>query len=163
MKFAPKTLSLALLLAAAGSAQAAGQHLNAIGLDMARLVDVSQFEPQDGTLNLFYQGYLTKNAGWTFAYAWGDDSEVWEASYKIYNQLYQSGSFWQMGLAVVDVDNSPFYSHDPALWGAFGYERKPVENIVVNAAVKAYVGVEHPYTGDKELILFPSLSVAFTF
>ena len=135
---------------------------HAVGVDIVRLLDNGQFEPNDGTLNLFYQGYLTKNSAWTAGYAWGDESSLPEVTYKIYNQGYQAGSFWQVGLTTVDVGNTA-YDGDVAVLGAFGFERMPAENLVVSGSVKALVGIDHPDTGEKDIVFLPSLSVLFTF
>lgn len=169
--------ALALLLIAAAQPAAAaekksttssggGSH-HAIGLDLVRLLDNGQFEPNDGVLNLFYQGYLTRNTGWRAAYAWGEQSKIWEVGYKIYNQGYQNGTFWEVGVTSIDVDGSvaPKYDGDIAVLGAFGFERTPAEHVVVSGAVKALVGVDHPHVRppQKDIIFLPSLSVMFTF
>lgn len=154
--------ALALLMLAAAGAQAAGTRYHAIGMDMVRLIDNGQFEPDDGTLNLFYQGYLTQKSAWTIGYAWGDESSITEVAYKIYNQGYQAGTFWQVGLANVDVDGTA-YNNDVAVLGAFGFERMPAENLVISGSVKALVGIDHPRTGEKDIIFLPSLSVLFAF
>lgn len=135
---------------------------HAIGMDIVRLLDNGQFEPNDGTLNLFYQGYLTKNSAWTVGYAWGDASSIPEVTYKIYNQGYQAGTFWQVGVTSVDVDGTT-YNGDLAVLGAFGFERSPAENLIVSGAVKALVGIDHPRTTEKDIVFLPSLSVLFTF
>lgn len=152
--------ALAALLPLATAADARG--LNAVGLDMVRLIDNGQFEPDDGTLNLFYQRYLTKQSALTLGYAWGERSSIPEIGYKIYNQGYQDGSFWQIGLATVDVDGTA-YNHEVAVWGAFGFERSPAESLVISAAVKAMAGIDHPMTNEKDIVFLPSLSVLFTF
>lgn len=154
-------LAALLALACATDAAAAGRQ-SAIGLDMVRLLDVGQFEPDDGTLNLFFQGYLTQQTAFTFGYAWGDRSSIPELGYKIYNQQYLSGTYWQVGLASIDVDGTA-YNHEPAAWGSFGFEKQAVENVYISGAAKAYVGVDHPKTGDKEIIFVPTLSVMFAF
>ncbi|MFZ5757747.1 MAG: hypothetical protein ACOY3X_12625 [Pseudomonadota bacterium] len=151
---------LAVLALAAPLAQAEDRH--AIGMDMVRLIDNGQFEPDDGTLNFFYQGYLTPEAAWTLGYAWGEKSSMPEISYKIYTQGYQAGSFWQLGLTTVDVEGTD-YDTDPAVLGGFGFERSPTQHVVVSAAVKALVGIDHPDTGEKDIVFLPSLSVLFTF
>lgn len=153
----------ALLLAAATPALAEDNtRLHAVGMDLVRLLDNAQFEPDDGTLNLTYQGYVTRNTGWTLSYAWGDRSSVWEAGFKIYNQAYQSGTFWQVGFASVDVDRTN-YNHELAAWGAFGIERMPAPNVVISCAAKAMVGIDHPHTGEKDIIFTPVLSVLVAF
>lgn len=168
---ANKTLSLAfafgLLLCSLGvTANAAEQKTtashHAIGLDIVRLLDNGQFETDQGTLNLFYQGYLTKNTAWTLGYAWGDLSSIPEVTYKIYSQGYQNGSFWQIGLTSVDVETT-VYNGDIAVLGAFGFERSPAERVVVSGSVKTMVGIDHPKTGSKDILFLPSLSVLFTF
>lgn len=140
--------------------------LHAIGLDLVRLIDNGQFEPDDGTLNFFYQGYLTKESAWTVGYAWGEESSIPEVTYKIYTQGYQNGPFWQLGLAVIDVD-APIagidYDNDVAVLGAYGYERSPAEHLVISGSVKALAGIDHPHTGEKDIVFLPSLSVMFTF
>lgn len=154
-------LAAALALAlAAPSASAQDNH--AIGLDMVRLLDNGQFEPDDGVMNFFYQGYLTGNSAWTAGYAWGEKSSIPEVTYKIYTQGYQAGSFWQIGLTTVDVEGTT-YDTDPAVLGAFGFERSPAEHVVISTSVKALVGIDHPRTGEKDIVFLPSLSVLFTF
>lgn len=143
-------------------AKAVGKSRHAIGVDLVRLLDNAQFEPNDGTLNLFYQGYLTANTAWVAGYADGERSRTPELSYKVYNQGYQAGSFWQLGVAVVDVDGTT-YTNDPAIWGAFGFERAPAPNLVISVAAKAMVGIDHPHTGENDIIFLPSLSALFTF
>lgn len=163
-------LSLAALCAAlvllvpagfAAEKKASNTRHHAIGLDMVRLLDNGQFEPNDGTLNLFYQGYLTKNSAWIAGYAWGKHSNIPELGYKIYNQGYQAGTFFQAG--ITSIDNDARYDGDIAVIGAFGFERAPAENLVVSGSVKALVGIDHPVTGDKDILFLPSLSVLFTF
>lgn len=158
-------LAAALACTAAGAIAAeqksAGAH-HAIGLDIVRLLDNGQFEPNDGTLNLFYQGYLTRNTAWTAGYAWGDLSSIPEVTYKIYNQGYQNGTFWQVGVTTVDVESTA-YDGDVAVLGAFGFERSPAEHLVISSSVKALVGIDHPRTGEKDIVFVPSLSVLFTF
>ena len=129
---------------------------------MVRLIDNGQFEPDEGTLNFFYQGYLTQKAAWTIGYAWGERSSIPELTYKIYNQGYQSGTFWQIGLASVDVDGTT-YDNDLAVLGAFGFERIVAENLTLSTSAKAFVGIDHPVTGERDIIFYPSLSVAFRF
>lgn len=161
-----RALSAAVALALAAGTVAAHaeerQRLYAVGLDVVRLIDNGQFEPDDGTLNLFFQGYLTKNSAFTVGYAWGERSTIPEVTYKIYSQGYQSGSFWQIGLASVDVDQTT-YDNDLAVLGAFGFEHIVADNLTVNTAVKAFVGIDHPMTGEKDIIFYPSLAVAFRF
>jgi len=157
--------ALLVAVAAAGASaaeQKAGTSHHAIGLDIVRLLDNGQFEPNDGTLNLFYQGYLTKNTAWTAGYAWGDLSSIPEITYKIYNQGFQNGTYWQVGLASIDVDASA-YNGDIAVLGAFGFERSPADHLVVSGSVKALVGIDHPQTTEKDIVFLPSLSVLFTF
>ncbi|MFZ5722437.1 MAG: hypothetical protein ACOY33_02135 [Pseudomonadota bacterium] len=153
--------ALATALPAAAEETKAGNR-HAIGMDLVRLIDHGQFEPDDGTLNLFYQGYLTRQSGWTLGYAWGEYSSIPEITYKIYPQGYQNGSFWQIGAANVDVDNTE-YDADMAVLGAFGFERSPAEHVVVSGSVKALVGIDHPRTGEKDIVFLPSLSVLLTF
>lgn len=160
-RLAGAAATLALLVAATG-AEAAGTRYHAIGMDMVRLIDNGQFEPDDGTLNLFYQGYLTQTTAWTIGYAWGERSDIPEFTYKIYNQAYQAGTFWQVGVASVDVEDS-VYDNDLAVLGAFGFERMPADNLVISGAVKALVGIDHPDTGEKDIVFLPSLSVIFAF
>lgn len=157
-----------LLAATVTTMSAANTHaedntrLHAVGMDLIRLLDNAQFEPDDGTLNLTYQGYVTRNTGWTLSYAWGDRSSIWEAGFKIYNQTYQAGTFWQLGVASVDVDRTN-YNHELAAWGAFGIERMPAPNVVISCAAKAMVGIDHPHTGEKDIIFTPTLSVLVAF
>lgn len=160
----PAALAIALLAAAAPAAAEEGERVNrhAIGMDMVRLIDNGQFEPDDGTLNFFYQGYLTKESAWVLGYAWGELSSIPEIAYKIYPQGYLNGSFWELGLTNVDVDGTD-YNHDFAVLGAFGYERAPAKNVIVSGAVKALVGIDHPQTGEKDIVFLPSLSVMFSF
>ncbi len=156
-----RTLLAAGLLAASLPVMAEGNR-HAIGMDMVRLIDHGQFEPDDGTLNFFYQGYLTQQTAWLVGYAWGDESSIPEIAYKIYPQGYLNGSFWELGLTLIDVDNTN-YENDPAVMGAFGYERSPAKNVIVSGSVKALVGIDHPQTGDKDIVFLPSLSVMFSF
>lgn len=160
MKALLPAVALAALLPLAGTAEARALH--AVGLDMVRLLDKGQFEPDDGTLNLFYQGWLSDNTGWTLGYAWGEQSSIPEIGYKVYNQAYQAGTYWQIGLATVDVEGTD-YNHDLAVWGSFGFERSPVANVVISGSAKAMVGIDHPRTGEKDIIFLPTLSVMFTF
>lgn len=157
----PVVAAIALAFAASG-ARADGTRYYAVGMDMVRLIDNGQFEPNDGTLNLFFQGYLTPKTAWTVGYAWGEKSSIPEATYKLYNQAYQAGTFWQVGLAGVDVDGTA-YNNDIAVLGAFGFERTPAENLVISGSVKALVGIDHPVTGEKDIVFLPTLSVLFTF
>lgn len=157
------TIVATIAMAAITSPTAAADHdLHAIGIDLVRLIDNGQFEPDDGTLNLFYQGYLTTKSAWTLGYAWGERSSIPEVTYKIYNQEFQAGTFWQIGITSVDVENT-IYDNDIAVLGAFGFERSPAQNIVISGAVKALVGIDHPDTGEKDIVFLPSLSVLFTF
>lgn len=162
MKHAFRLLPLAsaLLLAAPLAPAAGNQH--AIGMDLVRLIDNGQFEPNDGTLNFFYQGYLTQESAWTLGYAWGPKSSIPEFTYKIYPEGYLTGSFWQLGITTIKVDGTS-YNNDPAVLGAFGFERSPAEHVVVSGSVKALVGIDHPKTGEKDIVFLPSLSVLFTF
>lgn len=160
-----RTLLAAGLLAASLPAAAEGDR-HAFGMDLVRLIDNGQFEPDDGTLNVFYQGYLTEESAWTIGYAWGDESSIPEIAYKIYPQGYLNGSFWALGLAVVDVDvpvGGIDYDDDPAVLGAFGFERLPAKNVIVSGSVKALVGIDHPRTSEKDIVFLPSLSVMFSF
>lgn len=174
MKKTPAILAAAILTAAASPAFAADtgseakggttRHF-AVGLDVVQLLDNGQFgrfAPNDVTLNLRFQGYLTRNSAWTAAYAWDDVSSIPEVTYKVYGSGYQSGSFWQIGATSVDIERTS-YDGDVALLGAFGYESRPAENLVIGASVKTLVGIDHPDTGDKDLIFLPSLTVMFTF
>lgn len=156
------TTLLATTLTTPTPAKAADRYLYALGIDLVRLIDNGQFEPNDGTLNLFYQGYLTPQSAWTLGYAWGEDSAIPEISYKIYSQAYQAGTFWQIGLASIDVDNTA-YNHDVAVLTAFGFERSPAPHLVISGAVKALIGIDHPMTGEKDILFLPSLSVLFAF
>lgn len=153
--------ALATALPAAAEETKAGNR-HAIGMDLVRLIDHGQFEPDDGTLNFFYQGYLTKESAWVLGYAWGELSSIPEIAYKIYPQGYLNGSFWELGLTNVDVDGTD-YNHDFAVLGAFGYERAPAKNVIVSGSVKALVGIDHPRTGEKDIVFLPSLSVMFSF
>ncbi|MFP5382622.1 MAG: hypothetical protein ACLGHG_00985 [Gammaproteobacteria bacterium] len=159
------TVATIAIVAATGATTARAEdntRLHAVGMDLVRLLDNGQFEPDDGTLNLVYQGYVTRNTGWTLSYAWGDRSSIWEAGFKIYNQTYQSGTFWQVGLASVDVDRTN-YNHELAAWGTFGIERLPAPNVVISLAAKAMVGIDHPHTGEKDIIFTPTLTVMAAF
>lgn len=150
------------VLAFVPAAEAAGTRHHAIGMDMVRLIDNGQFEPDDGTINLFYQGYLTQQSAWTVGYAWGERSQIPEFTYKIYNQAYQAGTFWQVGVTSVDVEDTQ-YDNDLAVLGAFGFERMPADNLVVSGSVRALVGIDHPDTGEKDIVFLPSLSLVFAF
>lgn len=160
----PATLLLLLATTTATDSALADDNtrLNAIGIDVVRLLDNAQFEPDDGVINLSYQRHATRNTAWTIAYARGDRSSVWEAGFKIYNQADYAGPFWQVGFASVDVDGAG-YDHELAAWGAFGIERMPAPNVVINCAAKAMVGIDHPHTGQKDIFFTPTVSVMIAF
>lgn len=162
MKHALPVVAALALATACPPASAEPVRRHALGMDMVRLLDKAQFEPDDGMLNLFYQGYLTRNTAWSIGYARGEQGSIPELGYKIYNQEYQNGTFWQVGAASVDVDGTT-YNHEPAVWGAFGFERMPAPNLVVSGSARAMVGIDHPNTGRKDIIFTPVLAVMFTF
>jgi hypothetical protein len=154
--------ALALVATTLHTPATAAENLNAIGIDLVRLIDQGQFEPDGGTMNLFYQRYLTKESALLIGYAWGEMSSIPEIAYKIYPQGYLNGSFWEIGLTTIDVDGTD-YENDPAVLGAFGYERSPAENVIVSGSVKALAGIDHPHTGENDIVFQPSLSVMFSF
>lgn len=163
MKHALTLLPLAAALALSSPLAAAAEgDQHAVGIDLVRLIDKGQFEPNDGTLNLFYQGYLTKTSAFTLGYAWGPKSSIPELTYKIYTQKYLSGPFFEIGAATVYVKGTE-YNNDPAVLGAFGMDYVPAEHLVVTTRVKAMAGIDNPHTGQKDILFLPSLSVMFTF
>ena len=153
---------IALLSTTATHAEPVKQK-HSVGLDFVRLIDNGQYEPDSGMINFLYQGSLTSRTAWQFAAAGGDKGTVLDLGYKLYTRGYMEGTFWQVGLAYVDVHDSKIYDNDFAVTGQVGFEHSPADHLTVSIGAKLTLLIESPATGEKEPFFSPVVAVMYTF
>lgn len=154
MKRLLQAMTLAVAFAAPGVVSAAATDY-AIGSDLIRWIDPAQ---DGGMASLTFQKALGREKALFVDLANKGDRTQVGIDYKVYNQRYYYGSFFQVG-GLLDFQNSTrFY-----LEGAMGYEFSPAQSWVVSGDVQMIYGAGHPVSGKEEPWFLPRLRVMYAF
>lgn len=154
MKNLLRAFTLVAAFISSGTASAAASDY-AIGTDLIRWFDPVQ---DGGMASLTMQKALGRETALFVDLAQRGDRTVVGVDYKVYNQRYYYGSFFQVG-GLLDIQNSTRLY----LEGAMGYEFSPSQNWVVSGDVQMVFGPSHPVTQKEEPWFVPRLRVMYAF
>lgn len=155
MKKLLRACTLIAALITSGTATAAATDY-AIGTDLIRWLDPVQ---DGGMASLTFQKALGREDALFVDLAQKDDRTMLGLDYKVYNQRYYYGSFFQVGV-LLDFQNST----RAYVEGAMGYEFSPAQNWVVSGDVQMSYGSRHLFSEDEDSPIFlPRLRLMYAF